>query len=411
MMMPPGYEETDRNGYQLSLLLVKSLYGLHQAGREWNKLITSFLKEAGFTQAVTDPCLFIRKENEKPGFLLLYVDDMIILALSDGDVEAIKNAIKDRFEIKDLGEARNVLGMTIERVRNGIYLGQPRYARQIVENADMRGCPSKPTPMAVAWEHDENSPKLSKDRAKAYYSIVMQLSSLSNQTRPDISFAVNKLSQFQVDCREHDWKGLMRVVQYIAGTPDHGLFYSNAGNPVATLHTNAYEWAPTAYADASFAEEQGRKSRSGHVFIMGRAAITWFCKKQPVVALSSTEAEYYSLSEAVREAIWVRQVFDEIGFPINDPTVVHQDNMSTMAIAMNPIQHQRVKHMDTRVHFIRHHLDNQDVKLVYCPTEDMVADILTKALPKSSHNKLTELLGIRALSVLKQPGTVTAWQY
>lgn len=207
----------------------------------------------------------------------------------------------------------------------------------------------------------------------------------------------------------------MRVVQYIAGTADFGLFYTKEGNPVATMHTNEREipdaWAPEAYADANFAEETGRKSRSGHVFIMGRAAVTWFCKKQPVVALSSTESEYYSLSEAVKEALWIRQVFEELKMPLNNPTIMHQDNMSTMAIAMNPIQHQRVKHMDTRVHFIRDHLEKKDIKLMYCPTEDMVADILTKALPRKAHVKLTELLGLRSLADLHKSTAKKAWHY
>jgi hypothetical protein len=351
----------------------------------------------GFEQAKTDPCLFIKQSGEDKGsFILLYVDDMIILALTQGDVQIIKDLIKSEFSIKDLGEAKHVLGMTIERVRNGIYLGQPKYAKQIVKNAGMENCKSKPTPMMVDWTHDEFSPKLSKDQTKAYYSIVMQLSYISNQTRPDISFAVNTLSQYQCDCREHDWNALMRIVQYVSGTFDHGLYYTNDTKPSAVMHVNREEdkVIPEVFADASYAQEPGRKSRSGHVVIMSGAAVTWYCKKQPVVALSSTEAEYYALSESIKELLWIKQLLEEIGMTVNDPLTVHQDNQSTMAIAMNPIQHQRVKHMDVKAHFIRDHIDKKDVELIYCPTEDMIADVLTKALPRSSHQKFTDLLGL-----------------
>ncbi|TPX72070.1 hypothetical protein CcCBS67573_g05920 [Chytriomyces confervae] len=211
--------------------------------------------------------------------------------------------------------------------------------------------------------------------------------------------------------RENDWNALIRLLQYIKGTWDHGLFYTKEhGASIATVYTNDTthlddpKWGtaiPQAYADASYAEDTGRKSRSGHVFMMANAAVTWYSKKQPVVALSSTEAEYYALSETVKEALWIRQLLDEVGVKLNDSTTIHQDNMSTMAIALNPIQHQRVKHMDVKVHFLHDHLEKQDVKIVYCPTEDMVADIMTKALPQRLHCKFTRLLGLRSLATLK----------
>jgi hypothetical protein len=209
-------------------------------------------------------------------------------------------------------------------------------------------------------------------------------------------------------------------LRYLKDTHDYGLFFTNKDQTHATLHTSedypiaalndsekqnmhdeCKKYIPTAYADASYAQDLGRKSRSGHVFMMAGAAVTWYCKKQPVVALSSTEAEFYALSEAVKESLWIRQLLNEIGLTLNDPTVVHQDNMSTMAIALNPIQHQRVKHIDVKVYFLRDHLDKRHVKLVYCPTEDMIADIFTKALPMSSHRKFTNLLGLRSLDVLQ----------
>jgi hypothetical protein len=421
MYMPPGYEETDSKGKPVVIHLLKSLYGLHQSGREWNKHISKVLIECGFKRAMTDPCLFI-KRNKNKSFILLYVDDLIIMAMTKGEVEEIKSSLKEHFSLKEMGEAHHVLGMQIERIKNGIYLGQPKYAQEILESTGMDGdnVSPVPTPMSVGWEHDPTSPPLNKEQLKLYHSITMKLSYLATQTRPDLAFAVNTLAQFQKDCREHNWKALLRVLRYLKGTHDYGLFFTNEDQTHATLHTSedypiaalndsekqnmhdeCKKYIPTAYADASYAQDLGRKSRSGHVFMMAGAAVTWYCKKQPVVALSSTEAEFYALSEAVKESLWIRQLLNEIGLTLNDPTVVHQDNMSTMAIALNPIQHQRVKHIDVKVYFLRDHLDKRHVKLVYCPTEDMIADIFTKALPMSSHRKFTNLLGLRSLDVLQ----------
>jgi hypothetical protein len=310
------------------------------------------------------------------------------------------------FSITELGDAKHILGLQIEHVNNGIYLGQPRYAKSILESMDMLDCTPRTNPMMVGWEHDNDSPLVTPEMNKQYHSVVMKLAYLTHQTRPDLALAVNVLSQYQTDCREHDWQALIRIIRYLKGTIDLGLFYHKDSNPVSTLHTNDdlanCEWfMPIAYADASHAQDVGRKSRSGHVIMMAGAATNWFCKKQPVISISSTEAEYYSLSEAIKEVLWVRQVFQEVGVPLNDPTIVHQDNQSTIAIALNPIQHQRVKHMDVRVHFLRDHLEKGDAKLVWCPTDDMVADIFTKALPGPTHVKFTQLLGLKPLALLR----------
>lgn len=207
----------------------------------------------------------------------------------------------------------------------------------------------------------------------------MKLSYLAQQTRPDIAFAVNILAKFQIDAREHDKKALERILRYVRGTWDFGIHYVHTGKP-ATLITNNlrilndawHQWkvTPEGYADASYTQEIGRKSRNGYCFMMCGGAIDWFSKQQTVVALSSTEAEYISLSEAVKNALWYKHLLCELGFTINDPTLIHQDNQSTIAIAMNPINHKNVKHIDTKVHFLRDHLKKQDVRIAYCPTEE-----------------------------------------
>ena len=162
---------------------------------------------------------------------------------------------------------------------------------------------------------------------------------------------------------------------------------------------------PECFADASFANEEKRKSRSGYLFFISGAIVTWCSKKQPVISVSSMEAELYSLSEAIREGVWIRNLFKELHQNLNEPTIVNQDNKSTIAIAKNPIHHQRTKHIDVKMNQLRQYLDKKDLSLKWCPTEDMIADILTKALPAAQHKRFTKLMGYVSVSDLRMSST------
>ena len=171
------------------------------------------------------------------------------------------------------------------------------------------------------------------------------------------------------------------------------------------------KWIDTFYgaADASYAQEADRKSRSGFLFMMMGAAVMWYCKKQGVVALLSTEAEFYALAEAIKDALWIRQFMTELGFDLNGATTIRQDNKSTIAVALNPINHKMVKHMDIRMNFYWEHIRMENITIVYCPTEDMIADIFTKALPAKQHQKLSSLMGLASLADLLDESMFTVF--
>jgi hypothetical protein len=330
-------------------------------------------------------------------------------------IKKLKEEFRSRFAIKDLGEAEFILGIQIEKLINGIWIGQKRYAQDILEDTGfwitIEGeevpIDTKDTPMAVSWRHDDNSPLLNAKQKQKYMSILMKLMYLASQTRPDLTYSVNVLTSYMQEPRQCDWKALERILRYLRGTYDFGLFYQRSKLPV-TLFTsepniidNTTGLIPEIHADASYAEEKDRKSRSGYLSILSGAAVTWASKKQSVVAQSSTEAEYYALAEAVKESIWIKNLLSELNILVSEPIIINQDNQSTMAIATNPIQHQRVKHMDVRVHFIREHIEKKGIALVYCPTELMIADALTKALPAATHQRLIGLMGMRSLADLQ----------
>ena len=410
MRQAKGYIEKDVNGKPLICELVQSLYGLHQSAREWYETLTGYIVSKGFTAAESDPCVFYRidESTKKMQYIIVYVDDLMIISNSTEYTNEVKEIFKDRFEMKDLGTAKWILGIQLERTEKGIWLGQPEYAKDILKGADMwnsktrkdeDGNPipvdTKPTPMVVNWKHNPNDEVLDSEFKTKFRSILMKLSYLAQQTRPDIQYTVNVLAQYQQEPRTGDWKALHRCLRYLRKTWDLGLNYEKTDRNMRLFA------APVGYADASYGGEEYGKSRSSFVFMLGGAAVTWFSKKQPVTSLSSTEAECYALSDGVKEAIWIRRLLKELVFDVKEPTIIHQDNQSTIAIATNPVHHHRVKHMLVRLGHIRENIQNKVISLVYCRTEDMMADILTKALPQDQHEKLTSLLGLRSLSSVK----------
>jgi hypothetical protein len=148
------------------------------------------------------------------------------------------------------------------------------------------------------------------------------------------------------------------------------------------------------YSDASFASESDGKSISGHVFMSGNGPIVWGARKQRMVVLSTTEAEYVALSEAAREAAWLRNLYEELGHTQTAPTLIRGDNQGSMAIAENPQFHKRTKHFSVKVHYIREQINEKVVQVEYCPTSEMVADIMTKPLARARHVQHSESLGM-----------------
>jgi hypothetical protein len=270
--------------------------------------------------------------------------------------------------------------------------------------------------MSSSWKDDPESPKLGSSDSAKYRSYLMKLSYLAQQTRPDMAFAVNTLAQYQINPRECHWKALTHILRYLRGSWDFGIYYQRTKDPLSIFTNNANiltDRAPVGFTDASYAEEADRKSRSAYVFMFCGAVVSWYSKKQSTVALSSTEAEYYALCEGVKEALWMRSLMSELSIEVSGPTTIQEDNMSTIAIANNPINHQRVKHIDVRAHFLREHIQKGNVTLVYCPTEVMLADALTKALPPTQHHKLIRLMGIRSESELdgSNPLPISLYSY
>eukprot|EP00253_Pinus_taeda_P027748 PITA_27748 len=221
---------------------------------------------------------------------------------------------------------------------------------------------------------------------KLYKSIVGSLMYLT-ATRPDIMHAVSLISRFMERPKETHWQAAKRILRYVNGTKGFGILYSSSESFMLTGYTDS-DWVGSV---------DDRKSTSGYVFHMGSGAISWASKKQPVVYLSTTEVEYVVAIAAACQAVWLRRVLRDLCHEQENDTTIYYDNSSAIALSKNSIFHKRTKHIDTKFHSIRELVNNGEIVLQHCRTEDQPADILTKPLAKKSFDHFRKCLGMQQL--------------
>ena len=391
MRLPEGLAAAGER--HLVCKLKKSIYGLKQAGREWNKHVDAALKSLGFIQILADACIYVYQRGNVIVINSLYVDDLLLCSNNRGRLNIVKQELEDRYQMTDLGEARYVLGIEIRRDRRARTLSilQVGYVKEILERFQMSGCRPISTPMdsnnKLVAATDEDA--LDATATKDYQARVGALMYAMLGTRPDISYAVTALSQFCSKPSTIHAQAVKRVFRYLNGTIQHGITYRGT-EPTST--------APTllGYCDSDWAEDRvDRRSITGYVFLLANAAVSWKSRKQDTIALSSVEAEYMAATEAVKEALWWRMFLRGVGYATPDPTTILSDSQGSIAISLNSVNHQRTKHIDVRHHFIREHIREKNVRLQYVSTTQMAADILTKALGSVKHNPIKELTGMR----------------
>ena len=352
-------------------LLKKALYGLKQAPRAWNHKLHEALIEMKFKRSENEPCVYISKQNKIITIIAVYVDDILIFYNSSKERDKVKKELKSKFEMKDLGKIDVFLGMKINQQGRTIKVDQRDYIEKLLKDFGMSNCKPVKTPLEMGHKltkpNDEN---YVPPKEYPYQKLIGSLMYLAVCSRPDISYAVSYLSQFNNSYTSEHWIAAKRIMRYLKGTADYRLIFMKKGEHI------------TGYVDADHAGDIcDRKSYSGYVFLLGGAPISWESKKQKTVALSSAEAEYIALSEACRETIFLKRLYAEI-IGIDKTITLHSDSQSAIQIAKNPVHHQRTKHIDVRIHFIRDAVKEKVVTLKYLQTEEMTADIFTKVLPR-----------------------------
>jgi hypothetical protein len=267
-----------------------------------------------------------------------------------------------------------------------IRISQTQFIESILIKEKMQTCNPVGMPMDPGTLLKKNESDQDDELQKSYASLIGSLMYLAVATRPDIAYTIHRLSSFTANPSKEHMGAAKRVLRYLAGTRNVGIEYRSRNEQTIRF---------LGWTDADFANDlQDRISISGYVFKLGGGAITWSSKKQNAVTLSSTEAEYTALAHAAREVVWLRNLFAELYLPQELPTILYGDNQSALAIARDPQYHARSKHFDIRSHYIRDRIRDGTIENVYCSTDDMIADVFTKALHKPKHLKFTREVGV-----------------
>ena len=380
VQQPPGYVKLDENGTPLTCHLKKSLYGLKQSGRNWHSTLTDFLKSQGFISNKTDPCIYTNFHKGDQVIILFWVDDIIICSNTLPLLTHVKNMLSSHFHMDDRGELKWFLGIDFQRLDNGNYvMSQERYLEPILDRFSMSDCKPVNTPAEI------NLHLQSRENDKIpnfpFRQVIGSLVYLSVATRPDISWVISKLSQHLEKPTDAHIAAVKRVLRYLKGTKSLKIIFKPSDGQLI------------AYTDSNWANDlNDRRSISGFVVTLGSAPISWRSRKQPTVALSSCEAEYIALAEAVKEILYLRSLCLELAIEQSSSTVLFCDNQGALALTKEKSkQHQRTKHIDVKYHFIR---EQRDIDYRYIATNENLADIFTKALSKVPHQNILKGLQI-----------------
>lgn len=369
MELPEGFKQGNK-----VCKLNKALYGLKQASRAWNEKFNDFMMRIKFEKCVSDQCLYVKKQNDKLIYVLLYVDDILIFCEDIGIINTVKKLFSKEFEMVDMDKASSFLGMHIDQnIEKGtITLSQSKYLEKVLERFNMLECKPKSTPMEKGLHLEYGDKNKCSDHP--YRELIGCLIYATVTTRPDLCAATGYFSRFQGCFDERHFTHAKHILRYIRGTTDLKLVYTKQTSAPTLVGFSDSDWG---------GDKNDGRSTSGYVFKLFGNTVSWASRKQSTVSLSSTEAEYVALTEAICECKWIRKLLAELNIDCVGPVVIFEDNQSCIRVADDQKTSKRMKHLDIKYHFICEAVANGEVELEYKPTNEQLADIMTKGLGRS----------------------------
>lgn len=370
--------------------LVKSLYGLKQAPKQWHEKFDRAVLSFGFEINDSDKCVYTKLKGDECIILCLYVDDILLFGTSLAVVNETKALLSGKFDMKDMGCADVILGLKLTRSTDGIAISQAHYVEKVLEKYGYSHVKSVVTPYDPSKTLHKNKSGVPVSQLR-YSQIIGSLMYLANCSRPDISYAVTKLSRFTSCPDRTHWDALDRVLKYLKGTISLGLHYER------------FPAVLEGYSDASWIADTAEcKGVTGYVFTLGGGAVSWRSVKQTIITRSTSEAELCALDTTVTEADWLKGLLSEIPLVMKPmpPISVNCDNQTTIAQVRSSKYNQKQKrHVRIRLKSIRELVSQGVVSLDFVSSKDNIADPLTKGLDSEKIKRSSRRMGLRPILV------------
>ncbi|KAJ9544159.1 hypothetical protein OSB04_023866 [Centaurea solstitialis] len=383
MEQPEGFEDP-KNPNKVCKLL-KSIYGLKQASRSWNLHFDERIKEFGFTKSEFELCVYTKFSGSIVAFLVMYVDDILLIGNDVPTLQSVKSWLSKCFQMKDLGEAAYILGIKIYRNRSKrlIGLSQSTYIDRILKKFRMDESKKGFIPMQHGIVLSKTQcPVSSQDQDKMksvpYASAIGSIMYAMLCTRPDVAYSVSVTSRYQQNPDEPHWVAVKNILKYLRRTKEMFLVFGGSEDEISV----------TGYSDASFQTDRDD-----------------FSSKQDTIADSTTEAEYIAASDAAKEVVWLRNFLSDLRVvaSISRPIDIFCDNSGAVAKAKEPREHHKSRHVLRKYHLIREIIGRGDVRICKIPTQENVADPLTKPLARVKHEAHASSIGMQYLDAMVLP--------
>ncbi|QBM85786.1 Reverse transcriptase RNA-dependent DNA polymerase [Metschnikowia aff. pulcherrima] len=379
----------------------KALYGLKNAGRSWYLTFKKKLEDFGFKRTMSDQGLFTKTTDKNTTMhIALYVDDLLVSFEDESDYEDFKAYMNDvaKIKIKDLGMVKEFCGTQFEGVDGGYKLHQKDYIEELLERYKHLLKPEKQRIPINSYDRENDLSRLDSGGVHLYQEILGSYNWLAGISRPDLAYCVSKFGSFTKDARDGDLVQLQKVLLYLRDTKDFAIEIHKSHYPEGKIKLYAF-------SDASFANEEGRKSRTGYIIYSNGTPIGWKSKKQGLVTTSTYASEYVALSNTVNDLLWTKEMFAELGVETVETPKILEDNkgvvLNVNGTGNNPSNN---KHVDIKEKHVQNRVQRGEIDVQLVGTQDNISDAFTKGLLFVTFGKHYPFLGfdekyaIRAVS-------------
>ena len=374
MEIPPHFDGSHRFPGKVARI-VKNIFGTPNAPKIYIDGLRRHLVSKGYYPLKSDTNVYVKRERERFIAMAITIDDFAVATKYPDMYRQLVNDLREKYMVKDMGSAKQIIGWTIKRNGSAVHISQPHLAETFLHILDMLKCNPKATPYAVGLnlqEAQEEETILNHTRYP-YSTAIGVLRYLVDSTRPDLAYITGALARHMARPTMRHWKALKAVARYIAGTKHYGILYTKGS---ATL---------TAYADADFAGcSDTRQSTYGNVIAYAGAPISWTSRRIKTVVTSTCAAEYIAASNTALQIQWLRHLVSELIAPLYEPTRLAMDNEAAKKIATTTAPTRKSKYIDIRYHHLRDKVRIGEIRPEHIPTMYMTADIFTKPLPQAA---------------------------